>query len=64
MIIKTKDFAEVANKIKEAVSLAENAANLEVVAKGIGGLAYHWQTRRTADAKAYEIKKLSLNYLL
>ena len=34
MIIKTKDFAEVANKIKEAVSLAENAANLEVVAKG------------------------------
>ena len=31
MIIKTKDFAEVANKIKEAVSLAENAANLEVV---------------------------------
>lgn len=34
MIIKTKDFAEVANKIKEAVSLDENAANLEVVAKG------------------------------
>ena len=29
-----KDFAEVANKIKEAVSLTENAANLEVVAKG------------------------------
>ena len=34
MIIKTKDFAEVASKIKEAVSLDENAANLEVVAKG------------------------------
>lgn len=34
MVIKTKDFAEVANKIKEAVSLDENAANLEVVAKG------------------------------
>jgi len=34
MIIKTKDFAEVANKIKEAVSLDENAANLEVIAKG------------------------------
>jgi DNA polymerase III sliding clamp (beta) subunit (PCNA family) len=36
MIIKTKDFAEVANKIKEAVSLDENAANLEVVARGTG----------------------------
>lgn len=34
MVIKTKDFAEVANKIKEAVNLDENAANLEVIAKG------------------------------
>lgn len=36
MIIKTKDFAEVANKIKDAVSLDENAANLEVAARGTG----------------------------
>ena len=33
MIIKTKDFAEVASKIREAVSLDEKAADLEVIAK-------------------------------
>lgn len=46
--------------IKDVFGLEKPLTKLiEVVAKGIGGLAYPWQTRRTADAKAYEIKKLS-----
>ena len=34
MLIKTKDFAEVATKVKDALCIDEKSANLEIVAKG------------------------------